>query len=96
MPQGPEVRALWGQRRTRLALVRVWYPLDGNSTGRADGYNYYGQYHPEEEVFGQWYAHGGMEAAGYHSWDGRLTFMGPRTIGLGGAYADFGDYSHGC
>jgi hypothetical protein len=77
-------------------VVGVWYPLSGNSTGSADGYNYYGQYHPEEEVFGQWYAHGGMEAAGYHSWDGRLTFMGSRTTGLGGAYADFGDYSHGC
>jgi hypothetical protein len=77
-------------------VVGVWYPLSGNSTGRADGYNYYGQYHPEEEVFGQWFAHGGLEAAGYHSWDGRLTFMGPRTTGLGGAYAGFGDYSQGC
>ena len=29
-------------------------------------------------------------------WDGRLTFMGPRTTGLGGPYAGFGDYSQGC
>ncbi len=40
-------------------VVGVWYPLSGTTTGSADGYNYYGQYHPEEEVFGQWYAHGG-------------------------------------
>ena len=65
-------------------VVGVWYPLDGNTAGQADGYNYYGQYHPEEEVFGQWFAHGGLEALGYHSWDGRLTFMGPRTTSLGG------------
>jgi hypothetical protein len=77
-------------------VVGVWYPLDGNATGQADGYNYYGQYHPEEEVFGQWFAHGGMEALGYNTWDGRLTFMGPRTTGLGGAYADFANYSNGC
>jgi hypothetical protein len=77
-------------------VVGVWYPLSGNPAGQADGYNYYGQYHPEEEVFGQWFAHGGMEAAGYSTWDGRLTFMGPRTTGLGGAYADFAHYSNGC
>ena len=77
-------------------VVGVWFPLDGNRTGSQDGYNYYGQYHPEEEVFGQWFAHGAMEAQGLKSWDGRLTFMGPRTTGLGGPYADFGSYSHGC
>jgi hypothetical protein len=77
-------------------VVGVWFPLDGNSTGSRDGYNYYGQYHPEEEVFGQWYAHGALESLGYSSWDGRLTFMGPRTTGLGGAYAGFGTYSQGC
>jgi hypothetical protein len=78
-------------------VVGVWYPLDGNKTAKADGYNYYGQYHPEDEVFGQWYAHGAMEALGYHTWDGRLTFMGPRTtsIPLPG-YDGFGDYSQGC
>jgi hypothetical protein len=77
-------------------VVGDWYPLSGNRVGRSDGYNYYGQYHPEEEVFGQWYAHGAMEALGYRSWDGRLTFMGPRTIALGGPWADFANYSHGC
>jgi hypothetical protein len=77
-------------------VVGDWYPLDGNKTAKADGYNYYGQYHPEEEVFAQWYAHGALENLGYNSWDGRLTFMGPRTIALGGPWADFADYSHGC
>ena len=33
-------------------VVGVWYPLSGNNDGKRDGYNYYGQYHPEEEVFG--------------------------------------------
>jgi hypothetical protein len=77
-------------------VVGVWYPLAGNKTSKADGYNYYGQYHPEDEVFGQWFAHGAMEALGYHTWDGRLTFMGSRTTGLGGPWADFANYSQGC
>jgi hypothetical protein len=77
-------------------VVGDWFPLSGNKTGSEDGYQYYGQYHPEEEVFGQWYAHGAMEQLGFNSWDGRLTFMGPRTTSLGGPWADFGDYSHGC
>jgi hypothetical protein len=33
-------------------IVGVWYPLSGNPAGQADGYNCYGQYHPEEEVSG--------------------------------------------
>jgi len=77
-------------------VVGDWYPLDGNKTSKSDGYNYYGQYHPEEEVFAQWYAHGALEAQGYNSWDGRLTFMGSRTTSLGGPWADFANYSHGC
>jgi hypothetical protein len=72
-------------------VVGVWYPLAGNTDAAAGGV-----WHPEEEVFAQWFGHGGVEAAGLRSWDGRLTFMGPRTTGLGGAYADFGTYSHGC
>jgi hypothetical protein len=75
-------------------VVGVWFPLGPNTTN--DGYNYYGQYHPEENVFAQWYGHGGVEAAGFHSWDGRLTFMGSRTTGIGGPYAGFGTYSAGC
>jgi hypothetical protein len=77
-------------------VVGVWFPLANNNTGAKDGYQYYGQYHPEEEVNAQWFAHGALEAQGYRSWDGRLTFMGPRTTGLGGAYTGFGTYSQGC
>jgi hypothetical protein len=75
-------------------VVGVWFPLAGNTT--ADGYDYYGEYHPEDEVFAQWFGRGGVEAAGFHSWDGRLTFMGPRTTGIGGPYAGFGSYAQGC
>jgi hypothetical protein len=75
-------------------VVGDWFPLGPNTT--ADGYDYYGEYHPEEEVFAQWFGHGGVEAAGLNSWDGRLTFMGPRTTSLGGPWADFANYSQGC
>jgi hypothetical protein len=75
-------------------VVGVWFPLGPNATN--DGYNYYGQYHPEEEVFAQWFGHGGVEAAGFKSFTNRLTFMGSRTTALGGAYAGFGTYSAGC
>jgi hypothetical protein len=40
-------------------VVGIWYGLDGNNVGAEDGYNYYGQYHPENEVF----AHSGSAAA---------------------------------
>jgi hypothetical protein len=77
-------------------VVGVWFPLSGNNVGAQDGYNYYGEYHPEEEVNAQWFGHGGVEAAGFHSYTNRLTFMGSRTTSLGGAYAGFGTYSAGC
>jgi hypothetical protein len=77
-------------------VVGIWYGLDGNNVGAVDGYNYYGQYHPEDEVFAQWFGRGGVEPAVGASWDGRLTFMGPRTTGLGGPYAGFGSYALGC
>jgi hypothetical protein len=34
-------------------VVGPWFPLSGNKTSSEDGYQYYGQYHPEEEVFAQ-------------------------------------------
>jgi len=83
-----------GVLETGDPVVGDWFPLAGNTT--ADGYDYYGEYHPEENVFAQWYGHGGLEAAGFHSWDGRLTFMGSRTTSLGGPWADFANYSNGC
>jgi hypothetical protein len=75
-------------------VVGVWFPLAGNTT--ADGYNYYGEYHPEDEVFAQWFGRGGVEAAGFHALDSRLTFMGARTTSINAAYASFGSYAQGC
>lgn len=75
-------------------VVGVWFPLAGNTT--SDGNDYYGEYHPEEEVFAQWFGHGGVETAGFRSFTNRLTFMGARTTSLGGPYAGFGTYSQGC
>ena len=77
-------------------VVGLWYGLDGNNVGAEDGYNYYGQYHPEDEVFAQWFGRGGVEPVLGPSWDGRLTFMGPRTTGLGDPYTGFGSYAQGC
>jgi hypothetical protein len=77
-------------------VVGDWYPLAGNNTGASDGYNYYGQYHPEEEVNAQWFGRGGVEAAGYHSYNNYLTFMGPLTLNLGGPWAAFAHYANDC
>ena len=85
-----------GVLETGDPVVGIWYGLDGNTVGAEDGYNYYGQYHPEDEVFAQWFGRGGVEPVVGASWDGRLTFMGPRTTGLGGPYAGFGSYAQGC
>ena len=83
-----------GVLETGDPVVGVWFPLAGNTT--ADGYDYYGEYHPEDEVFAQWFGRGGVEAAGFHALDSRLTFMGARTTGIGGPYAGFGSYAQGC
>jgi hypothetical protein len=85
-----------GVLETGDPVVGVWFPYSGNNAGATDGYNYYGQYHPEDEVNAQWFGHGGVEAAGYTSYNHNLTFMGPLTTGLGGPFAGFGTYSQGC
>jgi hypothetical protein len=85
-----------GVLETGDPVVGVWFPYAGNNVGATDGYNYYGQYHPEDEVNAQWFGHGGVEAAGYTSYNHYLTFMGPLTTNLGGPFAGFGDYSEGC
>jgi hypothetical protein len=77
-------------------VVGAWYPLTGNNAGANDTYNYYGQYHPEEEVNAQWFGRGGVEAAGFHSYNNNLTFMGPLTIALGGPWAAFAHYANDC
>lgn len=77
-------------------VVGVWFPYDGNSASAPAGTTYYGQYHPEDEVFAQWYGRGGIEPVLGSSWDGRLTFMGSRTTSLPGGFAGFGSYAQGC
>jgi hypothetical protein len=77
-------------------VVGVWFPYDGNTAQAPPGTTYYGQYHPEDEAFAQWFGRGGIEPVLGPSWDGRLTFMGPRTIAIGGAWAAFGTYAHSC
>jgi hypothetical protein len=83
-------------------VVGVWFPYDGNTAAAPTGTTYYGQYHPEDEVFAQWYGHGGIEplfGSAYPNTDGsqRLTFMGLRTTSdIGGPFADFANYSTGC
>jgi hypothetical protein len=77
-------------------VVGVWFPYDGNTAQAPTGTTYYGQYHPEDEVNAQWFGRGGIEPVMGPSWDGRLTFMGPRTTGLGGPYVGFGTYAQGC
>jgi hypothetical protein len=65
------------------------------ASGSEDGFNYYRQYHPEEEVNAQWVRGGGAEAAGHHSLYDRLTFMGSRTTAIPG-YEACGSYARGC
>jgi hypothetical protein len=77
-------------------VVGVWFPYDGNTAPAPEGTTYYGQYHAEDEAFAQWFGRGGVEPVMGPSWDGRLTFKGPRTTGLGGPWALFGTYAHGC
>jgi hypothetical protein len=73
-------------------VVGVWYGLNGNSDANA-----YGQWHPEDLVFAQWFGDGGIEPVMGSSWDGRLTFMGPATTGISAVYAaTFGTYSPTC
>jgi hypothetical protein len=85
-----------GVLETGDPVVGVWFPYSGNTVGSQDGYNYYGQYHPEDEVNAQWFGRGGVESAVGPAYNNHLTFMGPLTTGLGGAYAGFGSYAQGC
>jgi hypothetical protein len=78
-------------------VVGAWFGLNGNNEGATDGYNYYGQYHPEDEVFAQWFGHGGVEPEVGAAFAGNLTFMGSlTTVNIGGPFTVFSDYSPGC
>ena len=85
-----------GVLETGDPVVGVWFPYDGNTVGTEDGYNYYGQYHPEDEVNAQWFGRGGVEPVLGAAYNNYLTFMGPLTTGLGGLYTGFGSYAQGC
>lgn len=85
-----------GVLETGDPVVGVWFPYGGNTAAAPAGTTYYGQYHPEDEVFAQWYGRGGVESVLGSAYNGYLTFMGPLTTGLGGGYAGFGSYAQGC
>jgi len=85
-----------GVLETGDPVVGVWFPLSGNNEGATDGYNYYSQYHPEDEVYAQWFGRGGIEPLFGSAYNGNLTFMGPLTTGIGGPYTGFGSYAQGC
>ena len=72
-------------------VVGLWFGLNGNSD-----LNAYGQWHPEDEVFAQWFGRGGVEKVLGSSWDGRFTFDGPRTTGLGFPLDAFLTWAHNC
>jgi hypothetical protein len=73
-------------------VVGIWFGMNGNTDTNA-----YGQWHPEDEVFAQWFARGGIEPVLGPSWDGRMTFMGPGTTGISTLLHDaFIGYAHNC
>jgi hypothetical protein len=79
-------------------VVGIWFGMDGNNDANA-----YGQWHPEDEVFAQWFGRGGIETAlkttGFSGspWAPRFTFMGPLTTGISATLAmGFGDYADNC
>jgi hypothetical protein len=75
-------------------VVGLWYGLPGNTT--ATDSNSHKMWHPEDEVFAQWFGRGGVEPVLGSSWDGRFTFDGPRTTGLGFPLDAFLTWAHNC
>lgn len=71
-------------------VIGVWFPMPGNPNPAAGGV-----WHPEDEVFLHWFARGG-EDPGLAPADGRFTYMGPMTTGIGGPYAAFGLPAQAC
>jgi hypothetical protein len=72
-------------------VVGLWFGLPGNTT--ATDSNSQKMWHPEDEVFAQWFGRGGVEPVLGSSWDGRFTFDGPRTTALVPA---FSTWAHNC
>jgi hypothetical protein len=77
-------------------VVGVWFGLNGNNLDARNS----GLWHPEDEVFAQWFGRGGVEPVLGSSWDGRFTFMGPRTtsiiVGGKNIYSAFSVYAQNC
>ncbi len=80
-----------GVLETGDPVVGVWFSMPGNPD--ADAFNVW---HPEDEVNANWFTRDGTTPLGLGSWDGRYTFMGPRTTSISPAYAGFGSVAQGC
>ena len=72
-------------------VVGVWFPLAGNPEADANHL-----WHPEDEVNANWFTCDGTSPLGLNSWDGRYTFMGPRTTAIPGGYSGFANVAQGC
>jgi hypothetical protein len=71
-------------------LAGVWFPVAGNPNAAAGNV-----WHPQDELFLNWFARDG-EASGLAPADGRYSFAGPMTTGIGGPYAAFGHSAQAC
>ena len=79
-----------GLLETGDPVVGVWFPLSGNPDPAAGKL-----WHPEDEVFLSWFARNG-EPAGLSPWSSYYTFMGPRTVAIGGDYASWAQLPATC
>ena len=80
-----------GVLETGDPVVGVWFPMPCNPDPAA-----FNVWHPEDEVNASWFARNGTSPLGLSSWDGRYTFMGPRTTAIGDGYTGFGSVATGC
>jgi hypothetical protein len=80
-----------GVLETGDPVVGVWFGLTGNPDPATNGL-----WHPEDEVFANWFARNGTTPLNLGSFDGRYTFMGSRTTSISPAYAGFGTVAQGC
>jgi hypothetical protein len=71
-------------------LVGVWFPIPGNPDAAAGSV-----WHPQDELFLDWFARDG-EDPGLAPTDGRYTFAGAMTTGIGGPFAAFGHSAQAC
>jgi len=71
-------------------VAGVWFPVAGNPNAAA-GF----VWHPQDELFLNWFARDG-EDPGLAPADGRYSFAGPMTTGIGGPYAAFGHGAQAC